>query len=188
MSRPRVTLADFLSIPEGERFHEVIDGELVQKALPGPKHAHAQTKLGGVLDPFHRRAGGPPERPGGWWFLTEAEVLFGAEPLRPDVAGWRRDRLLELPEETIIDIVPDWICEVLSPRNAANDTVKKKRIYHHSKVAHYWILDPKAETLIVYRWHEAGFLEVLAAERNDRVRPEPFEAIEIAVGVFFGDD
>lgn len=82
---------------------------------------------------------------------------------------------------------PDWTCEILST-NKRNDLVKKKRIYHAHHVDHYWIIDPVDETLLVYRWHEDGYVEVLAAERGDRVRAEPFDAIELRVGVLFGDD
>jgi hypothetical protein len=40
----------------------------------------------------------------------------------------------------------------------------------------------------VYRWTREGYLYVLGACRGDRVRAEPFEAIDLQVGVFFGDD
>lgn len=33
---------DLLAIPEEERFHEIIDGELVRKAMPSAKHGSAQ--------------------------------------------------------------------------------------------------------------------------------------------------
>jgi hypothetical protein len=33
-----------------------------------------------------------------------------------------------------------------------------------------------------------GYLEVLIAERDQRVRAEPFAAIELLIGVLFGDD
>jgi Uma2 family endonuclease len=55
-------------------------------------------------------------------------------------------------------------------------------------VTHHWIVDPRDESLLVYRWQEGGYLDVLGAQRGDTVRAEPFDAIEIAVGVFFGDD
>lgn len=38
------------------------------------------------------------------------------------------------------------------------------------------------------RWHEAGFIEVLVAERSERLRAEPFDAFELGVGTPFGDD
>ncbi len=59
---------------------------------------------------------------------------------------------------------------------------------HRHHVPHYWILDPTEETLLVHRWGPDGYIEVLAAERNERVRAEPFEALELRVGVLFGDE
>ena len=86
-----------------------------------------------------------------------------------------------------VTLRPDWVCEILST-NRRNDLVKKKHIYHRHQVGHYWIVDPEQLTLLVYRWHPDGYLEVLSAQRGDRVRAEPFDAVELPVGVIFGDD
>jgi hypothetical protein len=40
----------------------------------------------------------------------------------------------------------------------------------------------------VYRWYSDGDVEVLIAERDEVVRAEPFDAIELRVGVLFGED
>jgi hypothetical protein len=40
----------------------------------------------------------------------------------------------------------------------------------------------------VLRWTAEGYTEVLVALRGERVRPEPFAALELPVGVLFGDD
>ncbi|MCC6559075.1 MAG: hypothetical protein IT372_39630 [Polyangiaceae bacterium] len=55
-------------------------------------------------------------------------------------------------------------------------------------MGHYWLIDPERETLTVQRWTRDGYLYVLGARRGDRVRAEPFEAVELNVGVPFGDD
>jgi Uma2 family endonuclease len=55
-------------------------------------------------------------------------------------------------------------------------------------VPHCWIVDPRDESLTVLRWTPEGYLEVLVAERGERVRAEPFVAVEWAVGALFGDD
>jgi Uma2 family endonuclease len=68
------------------------------------------------------------------------------------------------------------------------DFISPKHSYHRHLVDHYWILDPDQGGLFVYRRHDDGYLEVLAAQRGQRVRAEPFEAIEISVGALFGDD
>lgn len=182
------TAADLLAIPEEERFHEIIDGEIVQKANPSFEHGDAQSAVVARLKiPFQRRPGG--RWPGGWWFATEVEVEFEATQIfRPDVAGWRRDRVPERPSGSPVRIRPDWVCEVLSPRNTRNDTVRKMRVYQRCQVPHYWIVDPVEETLSVYRWTPDGYLVALKAERGDRVKAEPFEAIELDVKVLFGDD
>ena len=174
-----------MAIPEEERFHELVDGEIIRKGDPTGEHGSAQVRIASHLDtPFGR----PPGRfPGGWWFASEVEIQFGKDVCRPDVVGWRREKLAERPRGAPIATWPDWICEILST-NKRNDLVRKKHIYHQHQVPHYWILDPQEGTLAVYRWHNDGYLEVLTAERGQRVRAEPFDAVELAVGSLLGDD
>jgi Uma2 family endonuclease len=118
----------------------------------------------------------------------EVDVYFdAANTFRPDVAGWRRERVPERPLGVPVMVRPDWVCEILSS-NKRDDLVKKKRVYHRHQGPHYWIVDPERETLSVLRWTPDGYTEVLAAERGDVVRAEPFDAIPLAVGVIFGDD
>jgi Uma2 family endonuclease len=180
------TIADLLAIPEEHRHHEVIDGTLVEKEAASGRHGGAQGRLFRRLGPYDRRPGG--RLPGGWWFATEVEVQFeDSQVFRPDITGWRRERLPVLPAEVPITVRPDWVCEILS-KNKRNDLIKKKRVYHHHQVGHYWIVDPEEETLAVHRWSADGYVEVLVADRDDRVHAEPFEAIELKVSVLFGDD
>ncbi len=180
------TLADLLAIPEERRRHEIIDGVLVEKEAASGRRGAAQVRIARRLGPYDRRPGGTS--PGGWWFATEVEIILAdTQVFRPDVAGWRRERMAALPTEVPITLRPDWICEILST-NRRNDLVKKKRAYHQHRVGHYWLIDPIDETLAVHRWHPDGYVEVLMADRDDRVHAEPFDAIEIWVAVLFGDD
>lgn len=181
------TLEDFLAIPEEERRRvELVEGSIVERGAASGEHGTAQFKLSALIDRFDRRPGG--RWPGGWWFGTEVDVYFDpTNTLRPDVAGWRRDRVPERPQGMPVYVLPDWVCEILST-NRANDLIKKKRIYHRHHVQHYWIIDPRDQTLAVYRWGPDGYIEVLFAGRGEEVRAEPFDAIPLQVGVLFGDD
>jgi len=182
----RATITDLLAIPEEHRRHEIIDGVLVEKEAASGRHGGAQVQIAQWLRPYGRRPGG--RWPGGWWFATEVEIQFAdTQVFRPDVAGWHRDRMAALPSEVPITIRPDWICEILST-NKRNDLIKKKRAYHRHQVGHYWLVDPVDETLAVHRWHADGYVEVLIADRDERVRAEPFEAIEFRVATLFGED
>ncbi len=184
---PRASLADLLAIPDEQRFHEILDGELVRKAAPSGPHGRAQRVLGGLIgEPYDRRPGG--RLPGGWWIVTEVEVQLAEEHVYgPDVVGWRRERLPELPKTMPVLVRPDWVCEVLSPSSARNDRVKKMRVYQRSGVPHYWMVDPEDQTLAVYRWTPEGYLLALTGERGERVRAEPFGDVELDMDALFGD-
>lgn len=187
--RRLATVEDLLAIPEGERFHEVLDGELVRKTMPSLRHGAAQAELAAeIAGAYGLRSRG--RGPGGWVFATEVEILFEPTQIyRPDVTGWRRERLPRLPEESPVSLRPDWVCEILSPSNKQNDRFKKLRTYGRCQVPHYWILDPDAEALAVYRWTAEGYLIVLTAEGSERVRAEPFEAVELSVhSLLTGDE
>jgi Uma2 family endonuclease len=185
----RATVAQWLAEPE-EKGAELIHGQIVYKALPKLEHGLTQTKLAEALGPFNRRPGGA-DRPGGWWLGSEVDMLLVGEGLRPDLAGWRRDRVGKLPQpgpQGVVTERPDWVAEILSTSTAARDWDDKLRIYHAAEVTHYWILDPQNRILIVYRRTPDGYLLVRAANAGMTVRAEPFDALELSVGFIFGDD
>jgi len=186
--RRKATIEDFYAIPESRRFHELIAGEIIEKANPSGEHGDAQAGvIGAVRPPFQRGRGSGG--PGGWWILTEVEVLLETgDVVRRDVVGWRRETCLERARGFAAKTRPDWVCEVISPQRANDDTVKKLRLYHRVGIPYYWLVDSRDETLSVLRWNESGYITVLRAERGEIVRAEPFEAIELQVGTLFGDD
>ncbi|MEO8844974.1 MAG: Uma2 family endonuclease [Kofleriaceae bacterium] len=112
------TVADLLAIPEEHRRHELIGGVLVEKEAASGRHGRAQVRVARRLGPYDRRPGG--RWPGGWWFATEVEIqLSETQVFRPDVLGWRRERMPEMPVEVPIVTTPDWICEILSSNRTA---------------------------------------------------------------------
>ena len=167
----------YCAVPPHQRA-EIIDGTLYVSPRPAPRHANATSVLGGELNgAFQRGRGGP----GGWWILFEPELqLVALEPMAPDLAGWRVERMPVLPETAYFTIVPDWICEVLSKSTEVVDRNKKLPIYAAQGVRHVWLIDPIAMTLEVHslgdnhRWRE-----VRVYEGDVRVRAEPFTAIEL---------
>lgn len=183
-SRGTATVADWLAQPADGRA-ELIDGELIEKAAPTFEHGRAQVRISTELgETFDRKRGGP----GGWWLASEVDVLLDGRGYRPDLAGWRRDRLASPPRERPVTARPDWICEIVSESNRTLDTVVKLRRYHQAGIPHYWIVDQLERTLTVHRHTSEGYLVALRAAADERVRAEPFDAIELHVGVLLGDD
>jgi Uma2 family endonuclease len=173
--RRPATYEDLLEVPD-HLVAEIVEGELYTSPRPAPRHADAASGLGGFLNPpFDRGRGGP----GGWRILDEPELHLGRDVLVPDLAGWRRERLPALPEEAYFTVVPDWICEVLSPSTAALDRVKKLGVYARERVPHTWLVDPIAQTVEVLVLEGTRWTIHSTSAGRDVVRLPPFEAIEI---------
>lgn len=187
MAAPRNQLATAADLRDDDRC-EIIHGAIVHKASLSGKHGASQFAFGKVLGRrFERSPGG--RWPGGWWFVSEAEVEYEThEVYVHDVAGWLRDRVAEPPDGKPIRIRPDSVCEILSRSNTKHDLVDKFNVLHRIGVPHYWIVDPVEQTLIVHRWRPEGYLVALTAAAGDTVRAEPFDAVEIAVATLFGAD
>lgn len=167
---------------------EIVGGEIVEKASPTMEHGRSQQALGGYLHRrFDRKPGG--RWPGGWWIGTEVDVEYGTHELyRHDIVGWRRDRVPECPSGRPVRARPDWVCEILSPSNEKRDLVDKMRTLHGSGVPHYWILNPEEKVLVVHRHSPDGYVVILTASTGETVHAEPFEDVELRVGILFGDE
>jgi Uma2 family endonuclease len=181
------TVEELLARSDAGEAVELVEGQIVDKALPTPAHGSAQAKTSACLDPYNRKPGGP-RGPGGWWIMTEVEVLYpqDGDVYRHDVVGFRRDRHPSRPEGLPVELRPDWVCEILSPSTARRDVVRKQRTLHAHGVPHYWLLDPERETLTVLRHQEAGYTVVASAGSGESVRAEPFAEVELELDELLG--
>ena len=180
----RATYEDLVKVPD-HLVAEILDGELYASPRPALRHALASSALGSELGtPFQRGRGGP----GGWWILDEPELHFGEDVVVPDLGGWRRERLPQLPDSASISLAPDWVCEVVSPSTERIDRVHKLPIYAREGVEHVWLINPGTRTLEVLRRSSEGWLLVSSAEGDSRIRAEPFEAIELDLSALWGEE
>jgi Uma2 family endonuclease len=119
--------------------------------------------------------------PGGWLILDEPELHFGADVLVPDLAGWRRERMPDAPAAAYVTVAPAWVCEVLSPATETIDRFKKLKIYAREGIGHIWLLNPGLQILEVWRLQRQVWSLVATYGGAERVRAEPFEAVELTL-------
>lgn len=178
------TVADLERLPATWR-GEIIDG--VMHAVPRPSGPHAQIEGRMAADlepPFGRGRGGP----GGWWIVPEPGIRVERSPeFSPDLGGWKRDRLPLIPPTGPFTTVPDWICEILSPGTRNYDLTVKRRFYSEIGVPHLWYVDVDARNLEVSRLSDGKWLELATYDADEKVRAEPFEAIEIDLSSWWAD-
>lgn len=166
-----------LDLPEN-LVGEIIHGQLYTQSRPTLLHGSSSMAIcDDLYGPFHRGRGGS----GGWWIIAEPELHFvrDREVLVPDIAGWRKTRMPLLPEGHRCEIVPDWVCEILSPSTTKKDRALKMAIYAQYGVQFCWLVDPLQKTLESYAL-EAGHWRLLGVFADAaQVTAPPFEAITI---------
>lgn len=181
-ARRRATWDDLLEVEDGF-IGEIVAGELRVHPRPGPPHAETTSDLGGLLaPPFRFGRGGP----GGWVIIDEPRLALADEIRVPDLAGWRSERYGR-PEQGPYTVVPDWICEVLSPSTAVEDRTEKLPLYARSEVPFLWRVDPIGFSLEAYRLQQDGYLLAVTARGDRTLRVPPFDAIELELGLLWGD-
>ena len=178
------TYEDLLKVPD-HLVAEIIDGELFTSPRPASPHAYASSALLTTLVMRLQRGDGCPAD---WWFLTEPELHLGSDVLVPDIAGWRKTRMPKVPNVAWFDLVPDWVCEVVSPNTQRLDRYRKLPRYARHGVPWAWIVDPIAKGVEVYRREGEGMLQFSTHVGSAIVRAEPFENCELDLNELWLED
>ena len=163
------------ALPEGVTGEIIDPGVLRTMSRPGKAHRRSQRQALEALRGHDASVGGA-----GWWIEVEVEVRFGQRLLVPDLCGWRVERVPELPDENPLTIVPDWCCEVLSPRTARDDKRLKLPLFARSGVPWSWLVDPALRLVEVYQTLNGLPALVTTAQEDERRVLPPFE-LEISL-------
>lgn len=175
---PQPTLYELLeALPEGLT-GEILNGQLHTQPRPSWAHGRASDRLNRSIG---RSFDDALDGPGGWWIVAEPEVHFVRDRAVavPDLAGWRRQRMPNPPEGHRVEVVPDWICEIMSPSTASKDREIKMPLYAHYGVQYAWLVDPKARTLEAYQLEGGAWREIGRFTGADQVAVPPFEALTL---------
>jgi Uma2 family endonuclease len=181
--KKRATYQDVLDAPEGVNA-EIVNGELHLWPRPaGPATSVASKLQADVGSRFSIGRGGP----GGWLILTEPEIHVAEDIVDPDLAGWRRERLAMVPDAAFFTVIPDWVCEVLSPSTERFDRAEKLPLFAQWGVKHAWLVNPRQRTLEAYRLENGGWRLLGVYQSHQCVRVEPFEEVELDLSVWWSD-
>lgn len=141
----RYTPDDLLRMPDGER-HELVRGELCETNPTNFEHLRIRDNVESPISSFVRRHRlGVVGSEGGF------ELGIGSSLLGPDVAFVRADRVPPRDQQQgWTRLPPDFVAEVLSPSNTAQETNERVLLYLQAGVRLVWIVDPRHETVTVH--------------------------------------
>jgi len=181
---PKLATYDALLALDEDVRAEILGGAVEVQPAPRPAHSKIQRALG-------RFIGGPFDDddghggPGGWFLFVEVDVQLGPHDIvRPDLSGWRRERLPD-PHARPFTVVPDWACEVESPSTVRRDRVTKRRLYAEHGIRHYWLVDPDARTLTALELRDGSWVELGVFDDTMSARIAPFAEVELPLGRLF---
>lgn len=161
-SRTRWTWETFARLPtSGSTRYEVIADELVVTPSPSLRHQRIVTLLLTHLHSFVE------EHALGEVLVGPFDVLFGeGDYLEPDLLFVRSDRT-ELLSDRGVEGAPDLVVEIASPSTASRDRGIKLERYRHFGVAEYWVVDPDARSVEVWRLAEGAAKPVALGVGDD---------------------
>lgn len=163
--KPKYTVEDYMHLPEGAPV-ELIGGEFF--VSPSPLYKHQRVGL----EIFRQLANWVKETGRGKALAAPMDVeLSRHDVVQPDVLYISKERE-EIIENHIVG-APDLIAEVLSPGTGKRDLTAKKALYERHGVREYWIVDPAAETIAVFRLAD-GKLEPVATAAGSGSLSTPF--------------
>ncbi|SRR5581483_7336823 len=173
--RVQFLASDIWDTPDDGKRYEVIDGELYVTPPPVWKHQNGLANLFSILTAFIRAhdLGKIVPAPVG-------VVLDEHNGVQPDIVYISRERLGIISERGV-EGAPDLVVEVLSPSTRARDKGVKMRRYAAAGISHYWLLDPRNDSLEAYRLGKQGYERVGRFGPGSVFRPALFPGLEIPI-------
>lgn len=173
----RMTVAEFLALPETNQLRELIDGEIV---FNPPKIPHQRIVVKGIaFFTLHVTSGSV-------WVSPTGVILDDINIVEPDIF-WISSENMTCREgdDGKWYGAPDLIIEVLSPSTARNDTVTKFQLYEKYGVREYWIANPDSRAVEVWLLQNQKFVYQGAFTADKTFRSSILD-LAVPVEAFFG--
>ena len=161
VKKKKITLADYLLMPELNHPYEIIDGEMMPSPAPIPAH---QIIGANTFTPLKQYV---TAKELGVVLFAPVDIILQRDPLRtrqPDVLFIHKDKLPgtsldDLEELQLLEIAPDLVIEVLSPSDTKKVLSGKLADYRRIGVKECWLVSREARSVEVLR---------LSAEKSER--------------------
>ena len=143
-----ITLEQYEALPENVRA-EVYDGQIYYMASPSQIHQSILLELSTLINTYIKSKKGECKV-----FPAPFDVKLSDRPLtivQPDIMIiCDKDKL----DGKRCNGAPDFIIEIISPSNPADDYIRKLYYYKNFGVREYWIVDPRRKTVTVNYFEE----------------------------------
>jgi Uma2 family endonuclease len=172
----KYTYADYLTWPDEIRC-EIIDGVIWDmSAAPNMEHQRVSGEIFGI---FWQKLKGKPCRVFAAPFDVRLDVVT---VVQPDIAVICDKKKIE---KSCCNGAPDIVIEILSPSTGFKDETEKMSLYEKYGVKEYWIVNPGAQYIMIYRLNGDTFDKPEYLKDDDIIRSVVLKGIEIPLPDIF---
>ena len=150
----KLTLEDFLALPQGDVHYEFVDGRAVPKVSPKEFHSMLTFALTAILSKWAKRRGRVCLE---WAIILKRQGKDWA-PI-PDVTYISYERLPATEKRNqACPVPPELVIEIISPDQALKEFEDKAKDYFAAGVLRVWVVDPEAMTIRIF--YPNGLVEI----------------------------
>lgn len=147
----RLTYENYCLLPNNGKRYEIIDGELFVSRSAAWRH---QSVLANIL---HYLTDFVKGHDLGKVYPAPFDVVFSQyDVVEPDILYISKARASVVTDKNVQG-APDLVVEILSESTAKIDRATKLKLYARYGVGEYWVIDPVAISVEIYRWVAGGY-------------------------------
>lgn len=182
VAEEKMTVSEFLELDFEEGYiYELLNGDIMRRTSPNLEHQEASMMLSTLMNMFIL------SKKLGKLYAAPMDVYLSPEDLVvPDLVFVANTNSVILKPNKCIVGVPDLIVEILSKGTQGVDRGRKMRKYRAAKVAEYWIVDPRLQSIEVYEWTETGYELMSEAEEIGEITSKVLPEFKLEVATVFG--
>ena len=161
--------------------YELINGILMKKSAPQPRHQRISRKLLRLMDEFIQK------NTLGEIFYAPIDVFLDDENVpQPDLVFVSNARASIVDDREGILGVPDLVVEIISPSSMRLDRVVKKELYEAFAVPEYWLIDPKNDAIEVFSFQNGRYKSVaFANDLSEKIASTILTGFEVSLSDIF---
>ena len=160
----KMTVAEFRALEfddNDQSWYELINGEIVQKGSPNPRHQEISFELSEALGSHVKQ-----NKLGKVYYAPIDVFLDGHNSVQPDLLFILTDRLAMVTQDGI-EGIPSLVVEIVSPSSGYRDRVTKKAVYEQHGVQEYWLVDPLEELIEIFALKNGQYTLLSAVSPNE---------------------
>ena len=180
------TYADYLTWPENERW-EIIEGVAYDMSpAPNTKHQSVSFRLSGILYAFLK-----DKRCQAFAAPFDVRIATDKDKANEEIETVVQPDLTVICDQSKLDKrgclgVPDITVEILSPTTSYKDQTEKLLLYEKYGVKEYWIFNPDAKYVLLYRLKGSEYGKPEYLIENDILESNVLEGLKIDLSEVWG--